>query len=83
VRASLLCSRSNHTCPHDLHDLCADGQWQKVSPLQGSIGVSMIIAGPGVAARGVHRAPATTMDLHATFVELAGLSPTPDADRCA
>ncbi len=56
------------------------GQWQKLSPLQASVGVPLIIAGPQVAPRGACPAPATTLDLHATFLEAAGLAPGADVD---
>jgi arylsulfatase A-like enzyme len=56
------------------------GQWQKMSPLQASIGVPLVVAGPGVADRDPYDGPATTMDLHATFLELAGLDPAPHVD---
>ena len=52
-------------------------QWQKLSPLQASVGVPLAIAGPGVAAVGRDDAPMTTLDLTASFLEWAGL--TPDA----
>ena len=55
-------------------------QWQKLSPLQASLGVPLIIAGPQVAARGGCAVPATTLDLHATFLECAGLAPGDGVD---
>ena len=51
------------------------GQWQKLSPLQASIGVPLIVAGPGVAKRDPNDSPITILDLHATFLDLAGLDP--------
>jgi len=51
------------------------GQWQKLSPLQASIGVPFIVAGPGVLQRAPNNAPITTLDLHATFLDLAGVTP--------
>ena len=56
------------------------GQWQKKSPLQASVGVPLVIAGPGVDRRGPCHAPATIVDLHATFVECAGLVPAHGID---
>ena len=55
-------------------------QWQKLSPLQASVGVPLVIAGPGVAATGRDDAPMTTLDLTATFLEWAGLTPGEDLD---
>ena len=51
------------------------GQWQKLSPLQSSIGVPLIVAGPGVAQQTPNHAPITTLDLHATFLDIAGVDP--------
>ena len=51
-------------------------QWQKLSPLQASVGVPLVIAGPGVAAVGRDDAPMTTLDLTASFLEWAGLTPS-------
>ncbi|MDP6778646.1 MAG: sulfatase-like hydrolase/transferase [Candidatus Latescibacteria bacterium] len=56
------------------------GQWQKISPLQASIGVPLAIAGPGVARLRLCDAPVTTVDLPATFLDLAGASPMEDVD---
>lgn len=55
-------------------------QWQKLSPLQSSIGVPLVIAGPGVTHRGADDAPMTTLDLSASFLEWAGLTPGADLD---
>jgi arylsulfatase len=55
-------------------------QWQKLSPLQASVGVPLVIAGPGVAYHGADRAPMTTLDLTASFLEWAGLTPGDDLD---
>ena len=55
-------------------------QWQKLSPLQASVGVPLMIAGPGVAARGACDVPATVLDLHATFLQCAGLEAGADVD---
>ena len=51
------------------------GQWQKLSPLQASVGVPLVVAGPGVAGRDPSDAPVTLLDLHATFLDLAGVDP--------
>ena len=50
-------------------------QWQKLSPLQASIGVPLVVAGPGVACRSPSDVPITTLDLHATFLDVAGVDP--------
>jgi arylsulfatase len=55
-------------------------QWQKLSPLQSSIGVPLIIAGPGVSQRDADAAPMTTVDLTASFLEWAGLTPGAELD---
>ena len=55
-------------------------QWQKLSPLHASVGVPMVIGGPGVQAHGPDSAPMTTLDLTATFLELAGLEPGIEPD---
>lgn len=55
-------------------------QWQKLSPLQASVGVPLVIAGPGVAASGRDDAPMTTLDLTASFLEWGGLDPGDDLD---
>ena len=55
-------------------------QWQKVSPLQASVGVPLIVAGPGVSHREADDAPMTTLDLTASFLEWAGLTPASELD---
>ncbi|MBT4098848.1 MAG: sulfatase-like hydrolase/transferase [Gemmatimonadetes bacterium] len=55
-------------------------QFQKVSPLQASAGVPLVIAGPGVTHRGVDGAPMTILDLASTFIEWSGLTPSADMD---
>ena len=56
------------------------GQWQKISPLQASIGVPLAMAGPGVARRELCDDPVTTLDLPATFLEVAGASAMDEVD---
>jgi len=51
------------------------GQWQKLSPLQASVGVPLVVAGPGVADQPPRAEPVTILDLHATFLDAAGLDP--------
>jgi arylsulfatase len=48
------------------------GQWGKRTPYQPSVGVPLVVDGPGVTARRV-AAPTTTLDLHATILDDAGL----------
>ena len=48
-------------------------QWQKLSPLQSSVGVPLVIAGPGIAASGCDNSPMATLDLTASFLEWSGL----------
>jgi arylsulfatase len=49
------------------------GMWWKRSPYQPSAGVPLVVAGPGVEERGSVDVPATTLDLHATLREYAGI----------
>jgi arylsulfatase A-like enzyme len=56
------------------------GMWGKNRPHQPSVGVPLVIAGPGIRQGHVHRGPATTLDLTATFLEAAGLDVPEDMD---
>ncbi len=56
------------------------GLWGKSRWYHPSIAVPMILAGPGVRAGAVHRGPATTLDLAATFLEAAGVAAPADMD---
>lgn len=56
------------------------GQWQKLSPLQMSVEVPFVVAGPDVASREATDAPATLLDLHSTFLEYAGVDLDPNID---
>lgn len=49
------------------------GRWSKSVPYQPSVGVPLVIAGPGVQEGKVVDAPTTTLDLAATFLEIAGV----------
>jgi choline-sulfatase len=49
------------------------GRWRKQSPHWASMGVPMVVAGPGVESRGAVSTPVSLIDLYATFVEAAGL----------
>lgn len=51
----------------------------KIWSYEESIRVPLVVAGPGVR-RGVRLAPATTQDLTATVLDLAGAEPLPDMD---
>lgn len=51
------------------------GHWYKQFPYQASAGVPFAVEGAGVADRGLVDAPATILDLHATFLDYAGLDP--------
>ncbi|MCA9161194.1 MAG: sulfatase-like hydrolase/transferase, partial [Planctomycetales bacterium] len=55
------------------------GRWEKFVPHQMSIGIPLVVCGPGVA-RGKISAPATFLDLHATVLDLAGAEPIPGVD---
>lgn len=54
------------------------GRWAKSVWFRQSVGVPLVVAGPGVAARGTSLCLAQLQDLAATFVELAGAEPLPD-----
>jgi arylsulfatase A-like enzyme len=56
------------------------GQWEKRSPRQPSVGVPLVMAGPDVEQRDPVDHPATILDLHATFLDIAGLDPGQDID---
>jgi len=55
------------------------GQWQKDSPLHASVGVPLVVAGPGVIDADPCNVPVTTLDLHATVLDYAGID-AGDAD---
>ncbi len=48
-------------------------RWTKQVPYQPSVGVPLIIAGPGVSPAQQYKPPVTTMDLAATFLEYASV----------
>ena len=53
--------------------------WKKQVPWEPSLRVPMVLAGPGIAARGVvDDGPATILDLPATFIARAGAAPMPE-----
>ncbi|MBI3973073.1 MAG: sulfatase-like hydrolase/transferase, partial [Chloroflexi bacterium] len=55
-------------------------RWAKSTYYQPSVGVPLIVAGPGVRAGVVSAALVLLHDLTATFLELAGLEPLPEMD---
>ena len=50
------------------------GRFHKGSPYQPSVGVPLIVSGPGVEQRGSVEELANLIDLHATFLDYAGIS---------
>jgi arylsulfatase A-like enzyme len=56
------------------------GIWEKSVPYQQSLRVPLIIAGPGVVPGLAHDGPATTLDLHATILDHAGIGLPSDID---
>jgi arylsulfatase A-like enzyme len=55
-------------------------RWGKTVPYQPSIGVPLIVAGPGVKRGLVNQGPASIVDLTATFLDYAGLPASPAMD---
>lgn len=65
----------------DHGDMLGDyGAWMKRSPRQASVGVPLVVAGPGVERRGAVETPVSLVDLHATFLEYAGIDPPAHLD---
>ncbi|MBT3265840.1 sulfatase-like hydrolase/transferase [Candidatus Poribacteria bacterium] len=56
------------------------GRWGKSAPYQPSVGVPLIVAGPGVAPGAVRREPTTILDLASTFLAYAGVRPPDDME---
>jgi arylsulfatase A-like enzyme len=56
------------------------GRWKKSQPHQPSIGIPLVVAGPGIAVGRATDQPATFLDLHATMIDLAAAQPLPDID---
>jgi arylsulfatase A-like enzyme len=56
------------------------GRWKKSQPHQPSIGIPLVLAGPGIAAGKKTDQPATFLDLHATMIDLAQAQPLPGID---
>jgi len=54
--------------------------WAKTQPYQPSVGVPLVIAGPGINQNKTVTAPATTLDLAASFLDYAGANPLPGKD---
>ena len=55
-------------------------RWGKTLPYHASAGVPLVMAGPGIEARGTSDALVSHIDLGATFLECAGAYPTRDMD---
>jgi arylsulfatase A-like enzyme len=55
-------------------------RWAKRSWYQPSVGVPLIVAGPGVRSGVVAECPVAIHDLAPTFLEFAGAAPIPEAD---
>jgi choline-sulfatase len=51
------------------------GLWQKLAPHHASVGVPLVVAGLGVANQAPRDEPTTILDLHATFLDYAGVDP--------
>jgi arylsulfatase A-like enzyme len=65
----------------DHGEMLGDHQrWRKRSPFQPSLGVPLVAAGPGIEDRDPVDAPATILDLYATFLDFAGVDPPADID---
>jgi arylsulfatase A-like enzyme len=56
------------------------GRWGKSLPFQASMGVPLFVAGAGIARGRVISAPATIMDLAATFLDYGGVARPDDMD---
>lgn len=52
------------------------GRWRKQRPYQPSIGVPLVLAGPGIREGYVSIEPASILDIHTTVLEYAGLDVT-------
>lgn len=57
------------------------GRWRKKVPYRPSIGIPMVVAGPGVAGGRVLDTPVSLIDLHDTFLAYAGHGPTETDSR--
>lgn len=55
----------------------ARGLWGKSTLYRESVGIPLILAGPGIAAGQVERSPASLVDLHPTVLEAFGLAAEP------
>lgn len=56
------------------------GLWAKSQPWQPAIGIPLVVAGPGIPAGVVSKAPVSLIDLAGTFLDYAGLPLPPDMD---
>ena len=54
--------------------------WSKTLPYQPSVGVPLVMAGPGIRHGVINEGPVTTLDLTATFLDYAGVVAPSDMD---
>jgi arylsulfatase A-like enzyme len=65
----------------DHGDMLGDsGLWEKFVPHDAALRVPMVLAGPGIARGRIAETPASFIDLHATFIEMAGAAPIAGID---
>lgn len=65
----------------DHGDMLGDrGLWGKRAPFQASVGVPLVLRGPGVRRGAAHRGAVSTLDLTATFLDYAGARALPGMD---
>ena len=55
-------------------------RWAKNAPYQPSVGIPLVVAGPGAATGAVRAEPTMILDLAATFLDWADVPPQPDMD---
>ena len=57
---------------------CEHGMWWKSNFYEGSVGVPLIVSGPGVAADRVNHSVVSLVDVGPTMLDMAGAEPLPD-----